>query len=135
MARFVELREESAAVNDIIPRWSVVRVVRGRRVRLRLFARGPTCVVATQTALDALARLSFLAAGTFVLLGSGRSRVFAGSATWNLDPTSNVWNTNSNWTPATGYPNGPADTATFGLSNTASISLSAPFASTQVAEI
>jgi autotransporter-associated beta strand protein len=40
----------------------------------------------------------------------------AGSATWNLNPTDGVWNTATNWTPPT-VPNGPADTATFGVSN------------------
>jgi hypothetical protein len=49
---------------------------------------------------------------------------FAGSATWNLNPVSGDWNTVANWTPAT-VPNGSSDTATFDLSNTADISLSA----------
>jgi autotransporter-associated beta strand protein len=40
----------------------------------------------------------------------------AGSATWNLNPASNDWNTATNWTPTT-VPNGAADTATFGASN------------------
>ena len=40
----------------------------------------------------------------------------AGSATWNLNPTSDDWNTADNWTPNT-VPNDPADIATFGLSN------------------
>ena len=48
----------------------------------------------------------------------------AGSATWDLNPGSGDWNTATNWTPAT-VPNGPADTATFALSNTTSVSLSA----------
>jgi hypothetical protein len=39
----------------------------------------------------------------------------AGSATWNLNPISGVWENTSNWTPAT-IPNGPADVATFGSS-------------------
>ena len=42
--------------------------------------------------------------------------VHAGSATWNLNPINKDWNTASNWTPAT-VPNGPADTATFEISN------------------
>jgi autotransporter-associated beta strand protein len=46
----------------------------------------------------------------------------AGSSTWNLNPTSNDWNTAANWTPAT-VPHLPADTATFGLSNLTSVSL------------
>lgn len=48
----------------------------------------------------------------------------AGSATWNLNPMSNVWFDASNWTPAT-VPNGPSDTATFGGSNTTAIFTSA----------
>jgi len=51
----------------------------------------------------------------------------AGSATWNLNPTNGDWNTASNWTPAT-VPNGPADTATFGVSNLTNVSLSAQIA-------
>ncbi|PYL70918.1 MAG: hypothetical protein DMF26_20630 [Verrucomicrobia bacterium] len=42
--------------------------------------------------------------------------LFAGSATWNLNPTNGFWEIASNWTPAT-VPNGPNDTATFGVSN------------------
>jgi hypothetical protein len=48
----------------------------------------------------------------------------AGSATWNLNPTSGDWNTAVNWTPAT-VPNGPSDAATFALSNTTEVALSA----------
>jgi autotransporter-associated beta strand protein len=48
----------------------------------------------------------------------------AGSATWDLNPTSGDWNTAGNWTPMT-VPNGPADIATFPLSSTASPSISA----------
>ena len=46
--------------------------------------------------------------------------VFAGSATWNLNPTSNDWDTAENWTPAT-VPNDPTDIATFDASNITSI--------------
>lgn len=46
----------------------------------------------------------------------------AGSATWNLNPTDGNWNNPANWTPPT-VPNGPADTATFGVSNTTDLSL------------
>src|SRR6266446_9157462 len=49
---------------------------------------------------------------------------FAGSATWNLNPISNDWNTATNWTPAT-VPNGPTDVATFDLSNTTDVFVSA----------
>lgn len=44
----------------------------------------------------------------------------AGSATWNLNPTSNDWNTAANWTPAT-IPNSESDVATFAVSNTTSV--------------
>jgi len=46
---------------------------------------------------------------------------YAGSATWNLNPTSHDWNTAANWTPNT-VPNDPSDIATFDVSNTTSIS-------------
>jgi autotransporter-associated beta strand protein len=49
---------------------------------------------------------------------------YATSAQWDLDPISGDWNTAENWTP-NGVPNGPADIATFGLSNTSDISISA----------
>jgi hypothetical protein len=42
--------------------------------------------------------------------------VMAGSATWNLNPTSNAWFDASNWTPET-VPDETTDVATFGLSN------------------
>ena len=50
--------------------------------------------------------------------------VCAGSATWNLNPTSNDWNTAANWTPAT-VPNNPSDIATFGGSNVNSVFITA----------
>jgi autotransporter-associated beta strand protein len=56
---------------------------------------------------------------------------YAGSAQWNLNPTSGDWNAADNWTPMT-VPNGPADIATFALSNTTFVSLSA---NTEVNEI
>jgi autotransporter-associated beta strand protein len=46
---------------------------------------------------------------------------YAGSATWNLNPATNDWNTASNWTPAT-VPNAITDVATLGTSNTTSVS-------------
>src|SRR5438552_13763723 len=49
---------------------------------------------------------------------------YAGSAQWDLDPISGDWNTAANWTP-NGIPNGPADIATFGLSHTTDVSISA----------
>src|SRR6266487_2520397 len=45
------------------------------------------------------------------------------SATWDLNPGSGDWNTAANWTPMT-VPNGPADIATFALSNTTNVSIS-----------
>jgi autotransporter-associated beta strand protein len=48
----------------------------------------------------------------------------AGSATWNLNPTTEDWNTATNWTPAT-VPNGLSDTATFATSNSKDLSISA----------
>ena len=48
---------------------------------------------------------------------------YAISAQWDLDPISGDWNTAANWTPS-GVPNGPADSATFGLSNTTNLSIS-----------
>jgi autotransporter-associated beta strand protein len=52
------------------------------------------------------------------------SVTYAISTQWDLDPVSGDWNTADNWTPI-GVPNGPADTATFGLSNTTDVSISA----------
>jgi autotransporter-associated beta strand protein len=52
------------------------------------------------------------------------SVTYALSAQWDLDPVSGDWNTPANWTPV-GVPNGPADIATFGLSNTTGVSISA----------
>jgi autotransporter-associated beta strand protein len=49
---------------------------------------------------------------------------YAISTQWDLDPISGDWNTADNWTP-NGVPNGPADTATFGLSHTTDVSISA----------
>src|SRR6516165_8561644 len=51
------------------------------------------------------------------------SIIYGSSAEWDLDPISGDWNTADNWTP-NGVPNGPADVATFGLSNTTDVSLS-----------
>jgi hypothetical protein len=49
---------------------------------------------------------------------------YAISAQWDLDPISRDWNVVANWTPK-GVSNSPADTATFGLSNTTDVSTSA----------
>ncbi len=48
----------------------------------------------------------------------------AGSATWNLNPGSGDWNTATNWTPNT-VPNAPTDSATFAVSTTTKVALSA----------
>ena len=56
----------------------------------------------------------------------------AGSATWSMNPTSGDWNSSTNWTPPT-VPNGPTDTATFDVSDTTNVSLSASL--TEVAEV
>jgi autotransporter-associated beta strand protein len=49
--------------------------------------------------------------------------VEAGSATWNLNPSDNLWHTAENWTPAT-VPNSESDTASFGVSNVNAITVS-----------
>src|SRR5205814_2427328 len=46
----------------------------------------------------------------------------AGSAAWSTSPTTGDWNTAANWTPAT-VPNGPADVATFAVSNNTGVSI------------
>ena len=50
-------------------------------------------------------------------------KLIAGSATWNLNPTSNDWNTAANWTPES-VPDQLGDTATFDVSNVTSIVVS-----------
>jgi hypothetical protein len=62
--------------------------------------------------------------GVLPLICLGLHAADAGSATWNLNPATNDWNTATNWTPAT-VPDATTDTATFGPSNTTSISISA----------
>jgi autotransporter-associated beta strand protein len=61
---------------------------------------------------------------TTAVLLSAPTATFAGTATWDLNPGSGDWNTAGNWTPMT-VPNASTDTATFGLSNTTNVSLSA----------
>ncbi len=58
-----------------------------------------------------------------VVMALATSELYAGSATWDLNPASGDWNTAANWSPTTA-PNGPSDTATFGFSNTTGVSLS-----------
>ncbi len=57
----------------------------------------------------------------FLALSITPAGAFAGSATWNLNPTSGEWSTASNWTPVT-IPNQVSDTATFAQSNITDIS-------------
>jgi fibronectin-binding autotransporter adhesin len=66
-----------------------------------------------------------------VALFFSSAAVDAGSATWNLNPTSSDWNTAANWTPNT-VPNGPNDVATFAASNQTDVTISA---STEVNEL
>jgi hypothetical protein len=49
--------------------------------------------------------------------------VFAGSATWNADPTSKDWNTAANWTPQS-VPMERTDVATFDVSSVTNVLLS-----------
>src|SRR5207249_11358407 len=83
----------------------------------------------------ATARLRNITTKTSLLLallfGLTSQSLQAGSATWNLNPTSGDWNTAVNWTPNT-VPNGPDDTATFDISNQTALSFSAD---TEVNEI
>ena len=60
---------------------------------------------------------ALLISGILILTGQ---LARAGSATWDLNPTSNDWNSASNWTPET-VPSLPGDVASFALSNTTSI--------------
>jgi autotransporter-associated beta strand protein len=68
-------------------------------------------------------RSLFAVIGSTLLLTFANS-ADAGSAEWNLNPTSDDWNTAANWTPAT-VPNGSSDIAIFALSNTTNVSISA----------
>ncbi len=76
------------------------------------------------TSPNSLQTSVFLVISSVLALG-GAQLTFAGSATWNVNPTNGDWNTDTNWTPLT-VPNAPTDTATFGPSNLTNISLSAP---------
>jgi hypothetical protein len=69
---------------------------------------------------------SFILSCAVVLtLSLGAPRLgYADSSTWNLNPMSGDWNTAANWTPPT-VPDGSTDVATFDLSNTTAVSLSA----------
>ena len=58
----------------------------------------------------------------FLLLAS--QSLHAGSATWSLNPTDNDWDTAANWTPNT-IPDGSDDDATFNLSGTTDVVVTA----------
>ena len=64
--------------------------------------------------------LSTLVISSFLSLTSQLTH--AGSATWNLSPSSDNWNTAGNWTPAT-VPRASSDIATFGISNQTSVTI------------
>ena len=49
-----------------------------------------------------------------LLLALSLRAVSGDSAIWNIDPPTNNWNAETNWTPNT-IPNGPQDVATFDL--------------------
>ncbi len=66
----------------------------------------------------------FILPFTVLLLFSSQSFSFAGSATWQLNPTTGDWNTAGNWSPMT-VPNGSGDIATFATSNQTDVSISA----------
>ena len=67
-------------------------------------------------------RFTRTALSLFSLIILGHASAQGGSATWDLNPATGVWNTATNWTPAT-VPNGPSDVATFNVSNITAISL------------
>src|SRR5437660_3407873 len=60
---------------------------------------------------------------TVFLLCCGVAPIWADSGTWLLNPANGDWNNSANWTSPT-PPNGPFDTATFGVSNLTSVSIS-----------
>ncbi len=57
-----------------------------------------------------------------LVLPLGVESSHADSATWLANPASRYWNTAANWMPNT-VPNGPADTARFGVSTITAISV------------
>jgi hypothetical protein len=62
-----------------------------------------------------------LSIGAAIFLG--QAKLNAGSGTWIMNPVNNSWNTPANWSSNT-VPSG-LDTATFAISNTTDISISA----------
>lgn len=71
------------------------------------------------------------AAGASVFLLALQPVILTGSAQWGSAPVSNDWNTAKNWSPPT-VPNAPTDIATFDVSATTNLSISAI---TQVGDI
>ena len=70
-------------------------------------------------------KFPILSCATILTLALGAlNAVYAGSATWNNNPTSGDWNNAANWMPAT-VPNGAHDTATFDVSNVTDVSVQA----------
>ena len=84
--------------------------------RYQSAARAPTEITSMKTLIAAAIRCSLM----FLI----PTATYAISAQWDLDPISGDWNTAANWTPM-GVANGPADVATFGLSHTTDVSISA----------
>ncbi len=64
----------------------------------------------------------FPRAALAALFALSAQSALAGSATWDLNPSSDNWFTATNWTPAN-VPNGTADIATFGVSSQTSVTL------------
>ena len=61
----------------------------------------------------------------FLALLATTHTAFSGSATWNLNPASNDWNTAQNWTPET-VPDQTTDVATFDVSNVTNVNITSP---------
>src|SRR4030095_16893 len=83
-----------------------------------------TTSISTNYSLCCDRRMKSLFPVVYVLLCLIAAHSFAGSATWNANPTSGDWNTAANWTPAV-VPNGPTDIATFASSSLTNLSISA----------
>src|SRR4029077_17156200 len=70
-------------------------------------------------------KFPILSCATILTLALGAlNAVYAGSATWNNNPTSGAWNNAANWLPAP-VPNAAHDTATFDVSNVTDVSVQA----------
>jgi autotransporter-associated beta strand protein len=103
---------------------TVHRGVRLSRARPRLLPIELACALRRAIRIIAAVtpRLAFCAMILTVSFGP-LSVVCAGSATWRTNPSSNDWNTATNWLPRT-VPNGTDDIATFGVSNVTEITQS-----------